>query len=195
MYVNVDDQRLIFAKSGYTPSRRRFVSVPIKFDDLDLVEFALPIIEVKVQGKTVEALLDLGANENVANWAAANKFGVNVRNYLRGQIEFDGVFGTIPIQSAANGAQIKIGKRVWSNQHISIANLPVFKTLKRSETPSMLVSAGLLREENYIIDFPAGKLFLEADEEQRLGRGKTEPCTLLPSGLVICSDISPTVGQ
>ncbi len=195
MYVNVDDQRLIFAKSGYTPDRQRFVSIPIEFDDLGLVEFGLPIIEVRVQGRPVDALLDLGASETIANWAAANKFGVNVRNYLRGQIEFDGVFGTIPIQSAANGAQIKIGKRIWSNQHVSIANLPVFKTLKRSETPAMLVSAALLREENYIIDFPASKLFLEADREQRKGTGITELCTLLPSGLVICRDISTNIPQ
>jgi len=189
MYVNVEEQRIVFANSGYRPSVNQYVSVPIVFDDLGIIEYGLPIIQVKVQNKNMDALLDLGAAQTIANWSAADLFGVNIRRFLRNRYDFKGVFSSIPLRARADSATVTIGKRVWKNQKIDIANLKIFETLNRKNVPAIIVSAGLLREEDYIIDFPAALFYLRANSTQRL-RGLIERCTVDPNGVILCGNAS-----
>jgi len=168
LYVDIEEQVIVFAKSGYLPSKRRYASVPIIFDDLGILRTGIPIIQAKVSGKPVEALLDLGAEQTIINWAAAESFGVNVKKFLRGKHEFEGIFDAIPVTAGARGAVISVGDRYWPEMTIDIANLPIFTTMNRGEKPAILISAGLLREENFIIDFPQKLFFLEASKQQRL---------------------------
>lgn len=186
MYVNVDDSRIIFAKSGYRPSSRKYTTVPIEFDDLGLIENGLPIIQVRVQDRSMDALLDLGASQTIANWAAANLFGINIRRFLRDRSDFQGIFSAVPVRARATGAAISIGKRVWTKQTIDIANLKIFETLGRGEQPAIIISAALLREEDYIIDFPASRFHIRVKPEN-IGRGITERCTLDLEGFITCS--------
>ena len=191
LFVDVDEQIIVFAESGYTPPQKFYTSVPIVFDDLGLLDLGVPLIEARINGTPIEALLDLGAERTIMNWASADFIGVDVRRFLRGRYEFGGIFSTIPIVAGASGAYISIGERFWEKMNIDIANLPIFKTLKREDSPMMLISAGQLRQENFIIDFPAEIFFLEADKSQRFPDLSEGEC-VNPNGGIISFCARPT---
>ncbi len=183
LYFNVRDERIVFAKSGYVPSKKKYVSTPIMFNNLGFLDQGLPFVSASVQGMPLEALLDLGSTVTVVNWAAIDAFGVNVKRQLSGRYEFQGIFADIPIRSKAEGVSVAVGERLWRRQDIDVINLNVFKTMQRGELPTLIVSSSLLRDENFIIDFPRRTLYLEADRTQRVRRRKNqEPVCTLPNG-------------
>lgn len=127
----------------------------------------LPFVEASINGKPIDALLDLGAGENIANWASVSVIEINVNRALRGRFAFTGAFGDIPVDAFMRPVDVGIGERIWNGQEVGVTNLRVFETMERLEVPTLIISAGLLRDEDIILDFPAGKMFLHANLDQR----------------------------
>ncbi|MEL6113177.1 MAG: retropepsin-like aspartic protease [Pseudomonadota bacterium] len=178
IFISILEQRIHFGKSGFEGSARDYISVPITYDDFGLIAHALPFIPAAVQGHTVEALFDLGSEGTLANWPAADVFGFAVKRILRNQLKLEGALSTISIDGKLDAATISVGSRVWNDQRIDISNLPIFKTIKRADVPTVIISANLLRGEDMVIDFPASTLWLRASAEQRR-RPRTNQCRLV----------------
>jgi len=177
LFVSVTEQNIHFGRSGFTGKSSQYVNVPITTDDFDILATGLPFIPAAVQGKKVQSLFDLGSEATIANWPAADIFGFGVRRILSRDKNFSGILSSVAFDARMDAATILIGERVWTNQRIDVSNLPIFKTLNRADEPTLIVSATLLKDQDMVVDFPAGTLWLRAGKEDR-GRKRTTICAV-----------------
>ncbi len=136
-------------------------------------------VEVSLNGISLPALIDTGAQRSTINTAAAVAAGLNPDGAPLSEDQ--------PIRSASPSAvaawivpisTLQLGRRVWASRTISLADLPILETFGLHDQPSMILGADFLAEQNFIVDPIGMQLWMEGRRTSALGSiVRTQPTT------------------
>lgn len=127
-------------------------------------------VDVALNGVTMPALIDTGAQRSTINTAAAIAAGIDPAN--------EALYADAPIRSAAPAtveawvvpfSTLQMGQRVWASRNVSLADLPILEYFGRHDTPSMILGADFLAEQNFIVDPIGMQLWVEGRRSSALG--------------------------
>ncbi len=127
-------------------------------------------IDVAINGVTIPALIDTGAQRSTINSAAAVAAGIDPA--------YVALTEDAPIQSASPDmvaawivpvSTLQLGERVWAARTISLADLPIFASFEADDQPVMILGADFLAEQNFVIDPIGRQLWVQARHPSVLG--------------------------
>lgn len=121
-------------------------------------------IGMKIRGHKFPAILDLGAEVNVVNNAAASLFGLKLQTRNSG--EFSGALDSAPILANLSVAEVTTRFVTWIDEEFSVIDLPVFETFDMAGSPAAIVGARLLTQRDLVIDFPRERLLIKNSMEE-----------------------------
>lgn len=150
--------RLGLHRSGERPpSSRGWDEIPIRL----LPQVGLVLVDVKLGGAPVTAVLDTGARQTFINWHAARAAGVNAGEDLALVKTAGGATRHAVRYSLRKFAGISVGKTRFGESALAISDLPVFVSIGMDRAPAMIVGLDLLGGRRFIIDYPARRLLME----------------------------------
>ena len=139
---------------------RGWTAIPLEPQYIGTSGAAIYLLEIQVNDQKIPAIFDLGAGVNVLNWAAASSLspkpvGSRDDKVLFGAIESASIVADLRVEEV-------ITERVsWRNEQFIVAELEVFETLMRADTPSALLGAELFNQRDFIIDFTGSRLLVK----------------------------------
>lgn len=126
--------------------------VPVYHDKTLKRPYPLLFVPVKIDGRKIDGLIDLGSTTPILNWAGARRIGFN-RTYdrLREQWLIQGATGEFAPRTVIKNTDIAIG-RLRSEGSLLVADSPAMKELKRQETPFIILNAALFSQADFAVD-------------------------------------------
>lgn len=155
----------------YAPERianssyRGWATIPLRAETVGETGAALYFLNVEVDGYPIAAAFDLGAALNLMNWAGAKTMGVGTGKG-RSRREFAGIFDSMPIAARLRAKLVKTGNVRWRNESFAIADLSIFSTLNREDTPTAILGVGLFTQRDFIIDFARSRLLVKVSMDE-----------------------------
>lgn len=141
-------------------SYRGWAAVPLEPEQLERSSAALYFLEIEIDGHKVPALFDLGAGLNALNWSAARTLPLARADSRRKGI-FSGALETTRVVAQLNAREVTTASIRWRNEVFSVAELTIFATLQREDTPTAILGAGLFSQRDFIIDFVRSRLLVK----------------------------------
>jgi predicted aspartyl protease len=119
----------------------------------------LHFLEIEVEGRSVPALLDLGAGISVLNSAAARALRLEpTRIAERG--EFADAVGSEPVIAQLGTQDLRTADIRWRNETFLIEDLDIFTLLAAEGAPLAILGSGLFTQRDCIIDFARERLLI-----------------------------------
>lgn len=146
-------------------SYRGWASVPLEAKPVRESGAALYFIDIEIDGRKIPAIFDLGAGLNIINWAGARDLGV-VPRVLRRDDQISGALEDMPVAARLEAAEVTTSSIRWRNEMISIADLELFETLMLSDTPTVILGAGLFTQRDFVIDFVRNRLLVRVGMDE-----------------------------
>lgn len=151
---------------------RGWASIPLEPAFIGESGAALYLFEIEIGAHRLPAIFDLGAGLNLLNHAAAELIGLDAvasrdRDVLSGAIE------SAPLMARFRIDEVKTGHVHWRYEEFRVAELELFTTLMRSDTPYALLGAGLFMQRDFIIDFTRNRLLVKVAMDE-VGAGDNE---------------------
>lgn len=157
--IDAPGERLRFSDDGAAPllgdQAARFATADVS----PLVE-GIWMLEVMIGDVPVTALLDTGARGSMLNRAAAEALGITLPDTAAPET----ISGASGHQMGGIGLQldsISVGDRVWRNKQVLVSDLHVFDVLDIQDVPAMVLASDLLLDGRLVVDYAAGRLFVE----------------------------------
>jgi len=151
-------------------SYRGWASVPLERVNIGERGAMLYFFDVEIEGKAVPALFDLGAGQNLINWPAASSLGLaptrrEDREILSGALESTSVVAQF------KASEVKTAGIRWRDELFLVADLGIFETIRKADTPFTILGSGLFNQRDFVIDFVSNRVLVrvamdEADEPQ-----------------------------
>jgi len=138
---------------------RGWVEVPLQRVTIGDTGAALYFFDVKLVGKDMQALFDLGAGENLANWPAARLLGLKPPNRKPDE-QLSGAIESVPIAARFNVKEVKTASIRWQNEAFVVADLQIFQTLQQGDSPLVILGAGLFNKRDFLIDFERSRVLV-----------------------------------
>jgi predicted aspartyl protease len=120
---------------------------------------SLRYLEMELEGRSVPALLDLGAGISILNSAAARVLRLAASRASQ-EAELAGAIGTAPVFARLSSQEIHTGPISWRDESFLIADLEIFETLQSADTPLAILGSGLFTQRDFIIDFARERLLV-----------------------------------
>jgi len=125
----------------------------------------LYFFDVIIGGQKIPALFDLGAGLNMINWPGARSLDLKpVRSSEDDQVS--GVIGSTAVMARINAREVKTAGIRWRNEVFLIADLDVFAALQKSDSPFVILGAGLFNQRDFVIDFVRNRLLVKVAMEE-----------------------------
>ncbi len=141
--------------------------VPLEPVSIGLASAPLYFFDIEIGGRTMPALLDLGAGTNLINAPAATFLRLTPEETGE-ELLVAGALETAPILARLQTA-MRTSNVSWENEDLLIADLGIFATLLHEDAPLAILGSGLLRQRDFVIDFERNRLFI------RRGMNEVEP--------------------
>ena len=133
-------------------SYRGWATVPLERTNIGESGPALYFFDVEIRGQKVPVLFDLGAGLNMINWPAARSLRfAPVRRSAEHRVS--GVLESELVMARTEPMEVKTAGIRWQNEVFLIADFEVFETLQQSESPFVILGAGLFNQRDFVIDF------------------------------------------
>jgi predicted aspartyl protease len=139
---------------------RAFKNFPINFWYLD----------IRFNEHRFTSLFDLGAGITMMNWIAAERLGLQKRDYDHFGPPPDALQDVLGKRSPAVrllNLDVDLSGRSWNKQLAIVADAPVFGYFDLDEKAAVIVGPGLLRDTSLAIDFADGELYLGPSVDTR----------------------------
>jgi hypothetical protein len=146
-------------------SYRGWATVPLRAETIGESGAALYFFDVEVDGYEIAAAFDLGAEVNLMNWAGAKSMGVRTGKGRSGR-ELSGAFDSMPIAARLRSKLVKTANIRWRNESFAIADLNIFSTLDREDSPTAILGVGLFTQRDFIIDFERNRLLVKISMDE-----------------------------
>ena len=130
---------------------------PIRFGD---TREPLRYLEIELVGRSVPALLDLGAGFNILNPSAARSLRLTTRRPEQAG-EFAGAVGNEPVLAQLSSQDLRTGNVSWVDETFLIADLEIFDTLEATDSPLAILGSGLFNQRDFIIDYARDRLLIK----------------------------------
>ena len=140
-------------------SYKGWTVIPLKPQYVGTSGAAIYVFEITVNEQEVPAMFDLGSGVNVLNWAAAKSLGLEPIA-TREDAELSGAIERAPIAARLRIKEVTTERVSWRNEQFMVADLEVFATLMRRDTPFALLGAELFNQRDFIIDFTRSRLLV-----------------------------------
>lgn len=141
-------------------SYKGWTTIPLEPQYIGTSGAAIYVLEITVNKTKIPAIFDLGAGINVLNWAAANSLGLEPIA-SRDDTLLSGAIERAPIVAELRIEKVITERVSWRNEQFMVAELEIFETLMRDDTPSALLGAQLFNQRDFIIDFTRNRLLVK----------------------------------
>jgi len=141
-------------------SYRGWATVPLERATIGESGAALYFFDVTIHGQKITALFDLGAGLNMINWPGARSLNLAPARRSRDHL-VSGVLESAPVMARANAKELKTANIRWRNEVFLIADLEIFVTLQQSDSPFVILGAGLFNQRDFVIDFVRNRLLIK----------------------------------
>ncbi len=121
----------------------------------------LVLVEVTIGRLTLPALLDTGAAQNIVNPAAARALGLAILPDSESRAPVTGASGHVLDMNRMTISRLSIGDVAFHDTRLGVADLSIFETLGLGDGPAMLLSAEILSDRRFVIDYPRNRLLIE----------------------------------
>lgn len=158
---STDDRVLHLYPPSFVRDRayRGWADVPLQRVTIGDTAAALYFFDIKIGGKDMRALFDLGAGENLANWPAARALGFKPPN-RRPDEQLSGAIESVPIAARFSVKEVKTASIRWQDEAFVVADLEIFQTLQQGDSPLVILGAGLFNKRDFLIDFQRGRVLV-----------------------------------
>lgn len=141
-------------------SYRGWATVQLEHTNIGKGGAALYFFEVDIEGQTVPALFDLGAGLNMINWPGASILNLAPARRSEGD-HVSGVLESTPVMARIKAREVKTAGIQWRNEVFLIGDLEIFATLQQSDSPLVILGAGLFNQRDFVIDFVRNRLLVK----------------------------------
>ncbi len=146
-------------------SYRGWNSVPLEPINIGGRGTALYFFDVEIGGQKVPALFDLGAGLNMINWPAAQFLHLKPEGHRRGEL-LSGVLESTPVVARFEAAKVTTASIEWQNEAFLVADLAIFATLQKDDSPFVILGSGLFNQRDFMIDFVRNRLLVKASMDE-----------------------------
>lgn len=140
-------------------SYRGWASVPLRAEPIGESGAALYFIDIKMDGREIRAVFDLGAGVNIVNSPGVRSLDL-APSKLRHRDVFSGALENSTIVLQLEVDEVTTAGIRWRNEVFLIADIEVFETLMLGDSPAAILGAGLFTQRDFIIDFPRNRLLV-----------------------------------
>ena len=120
------------------------------------------MLDTMIGGVKITAFLDTGARHSVLNPATAEALGIDLpQTFENGSQKIHGASGHDAQGIALKLEAVKAGDRTWKNPRVTVADIHIFKALRLSDEPAMILGSDLLYDGRLIVDYGARTVYLE----------------------------------
>lgn len=141
-------------------SYRGWASVPLEAKPVRQSGATLYFIDIEIDGRKIQAIFDLGAGLNIINWAGARNLGVHPLVSRRDD-QISGALETLPVAARFDAKEVTTSGIRWSNEMFFVTDLELFETLMLSDSPTVILGAGLFTQRDFVIDFVRNRLLVK----------------------------------
>ena len=141
-------------------SYRGWAAVPLEPVNIGERGTALYFFETEIEGHNVPAMFDLGAGLNMINWSAARFLGLTPEGRKRGEL-LSGALESTPVMARFNAAEVTTAGIRWQNEAFLVADLAIFTTLQKEDSPFVILGSGLFNQRDFLIDFVRNRLLVK----------------------------------
>ncbi len=126
--------------------------LPVYHDDTLKRPFPLLFVPVRLDGRKLDALIDLGSTTPILNWAGARRIGFN-RMYRRMEEKWllEGATGEFRPRTVVKDVEIQIGT-LKSQGSLLVVDTKALSELNRADTPFLILNAGLFSQGEFAVD-------------------------------------------
>ncbi|WP_299321586.1 aspartyl protease family protein [Parasphingopyxis sp.] len=121
----------------------------------------LLILEVTIGRARMPALFDTGAAQNIVNPAAARAIGLRLFPDSASRSAIGGASGHVQEMHQIDISRLSIGDLAFGWTRIGVTDLAIFDALGIGDGPAMLLSAAMLSDRRFIVDYPRDRLLVE----------------------------------
>jgi hypothetical protein len=146
-------------------SYRGWVSVPLEPENIADTGTVLYLLEIEIGGEKVPALFDLGAGLNMLNWPAARVLHLVPKDPKRRQL-LSGALENTPVIVRFDAREVNTAGIRWENEVFLVADLAIYATLQRDESPFVILGSGLFNQRDFMIDFVRNRLLVKTSMDE-----------------------------
>lgn len=136
-----------------------WASVPLAPFSIGESTEPLYLLEVEIGGRTLPALFDLGAGLNMMNPSGARFLRLVPADAEESTVLSD-VLESTPLLVRLKSEAVTTADIHWQNEEFLIADLEIFSTLMRKDSPLAILGAGLFNQRDFVIDFDRNRLLV-----------------------------------
>ena len=119
------------------------------------------VVEAKVNGTPVTAVVDTGARRTLLNWPAARALGLTEQSpELKADEPVRGATTHATPAWSWTAGRLEGAGASWSEPPLGVSDLPVFRALGLHEKPAMILGANLLRDRLLRIDYDERRVLI-----------------------------------
>ena len=119
------------------------------------------IVQVRIGGLTMPAIVDTGAVQNFMNHEAARRLGLRFVPGSDSISPITGATGHIQEYNQLEVSRFSIGDIEFGASRMGVADLALFDAMELSGGPAMLLSAESLGNRRFVLDYPRDRLLIE----------------------------------
>jgi len=146
-------------------SYRGWASLPLEPVRIGERGTALYFFEIEIAGQKLPALFDLGAGINMINWPAADLLQLALKGQKRGKL-LSGALESTPVLARFSAAEVTTANIRWQNETFMVADLAIFATLQKDDSPFVILGSGLFNQRDFMIDFVRNRLLVKTSMDE-----------------------------
>lgn len=144
----------VVAERGY----RGWISIPLYEMRVAQSDATVLVFGLVISGKTIPAILDIGADASLMNHRAARTIGARTRRPASASMT--GATGPTIYATELIFWEVLAGNHIWRSRNFLVADFPVFEALSLDGRPAAIAGIDLFRDHDIVIDFAAERLLL-----------------------------------
>ncbi|NNC73589.1 MAG: hypothetical protein HKN78_12040 [Sphingomonadaceae bacterium] len=121
----------------------------------------LMLVRARIGNVTMPALIDTGAVQSFINREAARRLGLRFVPESASIAPITGVSGHVQEMNQMEISRFSIGDVEFGASRMGVGDLSIFDALEIGDGPAMMLSADVLGDRRFVIDYPRGRLLIE----------------------------------
>ncbi len=146
---------------------RHWQDVSLRTNPFGLNWQDLKFLDVRVTGKVVPALFDLGSEISAISWSAINHPQVKIQERrLKKNWELRGAIGTFDPKLKVRLKKFRSGQKFWEVHDFIILNFESLEILGIEKEPFMIAGAGMFSQTSFWLDLQDNKILFKPEWDQ-----------------------------
>lgn len=118
------------------------------------------IVEARIGGLTLPALIDTGAVQNYVNTAAARALDLEQLPESASETGVFGASGQVQVMNQLDLSGFAVGGAQFGPSRLGVADLALFESLGMAGSPAMILGIEALADRRFVLDYPRSRLLI-----------------------------------